>query len=333
VLEAWCTSLEALALTRERSSDAPACVTRAERLARSTASPGPTAVAALAGALVSGIDAERAGQYVSELGLAVGDVVAPVSMPAGKQLSVGAAPSLTITVFGQFSIAIGGLAVDLTTAKPRVRSLLRLLASQAGRPVHRERLIDALWPDADAETGTRNLQVAISALRQVLEPGVARGESALLRREGDAYFLALDERSSVDALQLLQATAAGQEALRTGDQDRAIAAFDRALELYVGEMIPEEGPAEWLHDERESYRTAIVEAAFALAGVHAARGELVAGAFACERGLRVDRYRDSLWRLLIELYERGGETAAAARSREQYRAVLSELGVEPDATP
>jgi DNA-binding SARP family transcriptional activator len=166
----------------------------------------------------------------------------------------------------------------------------------------------------------------------VLEPGVARGESALLRREGDAYFLAVDEHSSVDAVHLLQATAAGHEAIRTGNQDRAIASFDRALELYAGEMMPEEGPADWLTEERETYRTAVVEAAFALAEVHAARGELVAGAFACERGLRVDRYRDSLWRLLIDLYERGGETAAAARSREHYRAVLSELGVEPDAT-
>src|SRR3989442_6470844 len=58
---------------------------------------------------------------------------------------------------------------------PRVRAVLRLLAVHAGNPVHREVLQMAFWPDADAETGARNLHVAVSSLRSWLEPGVARG--------------------------------------------------------------------------------------------------------------------------------------------------------------
>ena len=59
--------------------------------------------------------------------------------------------------------------------KPRVRSLMRLLALHGGDAVHRERVIECLWPDeGDLRTGLKNLQVAISSLRQLVEPGVGR---------------------------------------------------------------------------------------------------------------------------------------------------------------
>jgi DNA-binding SARP family transcriptional activator len=116
--------------------------------------------------------------------------------------------------------------------------------------------------------------------------------------------------------------------MRTGDDAVAVTAFRRALELYSGELLSAEGPAEWILAERENLRSAAVQASFALAEIHARQGELVAAAFACERGLRLDPYRDGLWRMLIDVYDRGGESAAAARAREQYGAVLEELGVE-----
>ena len=337
VLEAWCAAIEAVALVREGGPDAAAGVTRAERLARSSATTGPAALAVLAGAFSGRTTepgaVERAFRQLTDMGLELG-LDAPPRAPAPRVgMHEAEEPAeLSVTLFGHFSITLSGRPVDVAATKPRVRSLLRLLAVNAGRAVHRERIVDALWPDADAETGTRNLQVAISTLRQVLEPGVARGESSLLIRDGDAYLLAASDGADIDALAFQKAAMAGQEAVRAGDAEQAIAAFTRALELYTGDLVPEEGPAEWLIEERESYRTAVVEAAFALAELHAERGELVAAAFACERGLRVDRYRDGLWRLLIDLYERGGEAAAAARAREQYAAILVELGVESTET-
>ena len=65
--------------------------------------------------------------------------------------------------------------VDCSTVKPRARACLRILALHLGRAVHQETLVACLWPDIDAQGGLRNLHVVISALRQLLEPGVARG--------------------------------------------------------------------------------------------------------------------------------------------------------------
>src|SRR2546423_9029458 len=96
---------------------------------------------------------------------------------------------------------------SLTTIKPRVRAVLRLLTVHAGNPVHREVLEAAFWPDADAETGARNLHVAVSSLRSWLEPGLGRGGSSILLRQGDAYRLALQSDAQGDLVPFSKALA------------------------------------------------------------------------------------------------------------------------------
>jgi DNA-binding SARP family transcriptional activator len=48
---------------------------------------------------------------------------------------------------------------------------------------------------------------------------------------------------------------------------------------------------------------------------------------ACQAGLRIDRYHDPLWRLLIEARDRAGDVGAANRDRREYQAMLAGLGV------
>ena len=84
-------------------------------------------------------------------------------------------------LFGRFEVIIHGVSLDLSALKPRVRTLLRLLAVQGGRPLHREVIVAALWPEADADSGARNLHVAVSSLRQTLEPGAL---AAARQRQG-----------------------------------------------------------------------------------------------------------------------------------------------------
>jgi two-component SAPR family response regulator len=102
--------------------------------------------------------------------------------------------------------------------------------------------------------------------------------------------------------------------------------------VYGGDLLPEEGPAEWVVDEREARRTAAASAAHGLAEVLLELGQPLAAATACERGLAIDRYDDDLWRLCAEAYDRAGDRAAAARARAKYARVLRDLGLESEAT-
>ena len=247
--------------------------------------------------------------------------------PSPRDPPSGAAPPVRLRVLGPFGVEVGGRTIDLSGVKPRARAALRLLALHAPRPVHREVLSAALWPEADVDSATRNLQVAVSSLRQALEPGVARGAHTLLLREGDAYRLALPEGSEADLVTFRASAAAGRSAHAAGDPDAAVEAFERAMAAYADELLPEDGPAEWAIEEREQVRLEVAEIAARLATLRLEAGDAEAACAAAERGLRADRYRDDLWRRLVAAHRARGDQAAAARAERDYHLVLAELGV------
>ncbi len=331
VLEAWSRALVSLGLARNGAPEARDAALQAENLARYSGTPGARYFPYLA---LAEIEPERAAEYQS-LAVAVQDecCLAPLAAPAPPAenvipIGVGrSVPSLSIRCFGGFSIAIKGRPVDLTTIKPRVRAVLRLLAIHSGNPVHREVLQTAFWPDADADTGARNLHVAVSSLRSWLEPGVGRGGSSLLLREGDAYRLAIQADAEVDLVQFSKALAAARVARLRGGVDAVITHFQQALELYAGELLPEDGPAEWAIEPRERFRAGALEAAQGLAELLLKQGDPAAAANACATGLWVDRLHDPLWKLLIQAREQAGDPGAASRARRDYARVLEELGL------
>jgi DNA-binding SARP family transcriptional activator len=102
-----------------------------------------------------------------------------------------------------------------------------------------------------------------------------------------------------------------------------------ALALYRGDLLADEGLAEWVLDERERFRLVAADAAQGLAELHLEADDIEATLEVAERGLGIDRYNDRLWRVTIEAHRRSGNRAAAARSARQYRFVLDELGVAP----
>jgi DNA-binding SARP family transcriptional activator len=230
--------------------------------------------------------------------------------------------------FGGFSITVHGSEVDLRQIKPKARALLRLLALNGGNPVHREVLEERLWPDADPENAARGLHVAISAVRRALEPDVPRGAPSLLTREGNAYRLVLADVEASDLTEFEEAAAKARVARQRQDLPALSAAFVTLCRLHTGDLLPEDGSSEWVLGRREDCRSTLVEAAQALSAMLLQAGRPVEAAEACGAGIRVDRYQDSLWRLLIAARDAAGEVGAAGRARADYERVLAELGVE-----
>ena len=240
-------------------------------------------------------------------------------------------PPLTIRLLGGFGLDVGGRPVDVSSVRPRARALLRLLCLNAGVAIHHEAIEAMMWPEAGPEASSRNLHVAVASLRRILEPGSTRGSFELLRREGDAYRLVLADGAEVDLLRFEQALATGRLATERGDDDSALIWYAAALEAYAGDLLPEDGPAEWVADRREHARLGTVEATQRIAEVHLRRGDTEGAARAASAGLRIERYHDPLWRLLIRSRDEAGDQGAASRARSAYDQMLAELGVQPGA--
>jgi DNA-binding SARP family transcriptional activator len=242
------------------------------------------------------------------------------------------ADELDLRCFGELRLVLGGELVDLAGVRPRARSVLRLLALHAGRLVHREQLADTLWAGLERTAALHNLQVNLSSLRPLVRRREAPpGADSLIVRQGDAYRLLVPEGSTCDLLVFEDAIAQA----RSGGADdrggaRATIALRRALEVYRGDLLPEEGPAEWVVGPRDRYRSQAAEAASTLASVELARGDVTAAVRVAARGVEIDPYRDAAWRTLIEAHERSGDLAASRRAQRRYADVLLDLGVDVD---
>ncbi len=277
-----------------------------------------------------------------------------VAVPAGAALAIAAgapaalgmpvaagAPALRLRLLGHFDLEVAGVQVDLSGIRPRVRSALRLLALHAGTPVHRDILVGALWPDVATEAAYRSVQVAVSSLRHLLEPDAARGQTTLLRRMDETYTLVMPAGSVSDLVGFESSLRRAAAARQAGDRAAELAALEQALTGYRGDLLVEEGAAEWVLGDRDRLRLLAADSAERLARVCLAGwsrqvGDLTAydsvaldGALAaCRRSLALDPYRDSAWQLLVEMHELAGDAAAAENVRRRRRRVLSELGLE-----
>ena len=343
VPEAWSRALAAAAMVRSAAPDAREAALAAESLGRATGTPAARmlAYAALGRAAEGRVAdyAQLADTVRADIGLVLppgleGDAeVAPpdVVLPGTDGRAPGAderrvlRPTVRIRTLGGCGLDVDGRRASLDRAKPRVRSLLRLLAMHAGAPVHREVIQEALWPEADADAGARSLHVAVSAARRLLDDVAQPVGGRLLVRDGDAYRLDVAPES-VDLGRFDRAIAEGRAARSRGEVSAA--AFALAMELYAGELLPEEGPADWVIERRDHYRANAVEAAVGLAEEAMLGADYVTAVRACRFGLELDRYQDTLWRMLINARDRAGDAGAASRDRREYASVLEGLGVE-----
>ena len=247
------------------------------------------------------------------------------SMQAPDRLPDSGEPrAVRVRCFGGFALEVDGHAVDLGPLRPRARALLRLLALTPDRDVHRELLVDALWPGVDLAVGTRRLQVAVSSVRQLLEHAGLSG-SEVLARHGDAYQLAPPAGSVIDVVAFEQGMRDAALSASRGDTMASMAAREAALSLYTGDVLPEDGPAEYVVVDRERLRLAAAAAAGAMAQDGRALGHHRQALAAARLSVQLDRFQDLAWQLLVELHEESGDGSAAALARREHAQAQAEL--------
>lgn len=345
VLEAWARALGSYGQAEAGAPDARESALASESFARAAGAPGPRL---LAYAALARADEGRSADYErlvaagwrdtglvlpptsgSPVEAALLDRASPIDGDAGngRDPVPAAASALRIRTFGAFAIEMDGRQVSLQAVRPRARAVLRFLALNVGAAVHREVIQEALWPEVDAQRGGRSLHVAISALRGLLAQTFGPDGQRLIVREGDAYRLAVDPLA-VDIGRFEQAMADGRAGQLRGD---VASGFAAAIQIHRGELLPQDGPAEWVVERREHYRREAVEAARSVAEDALLAGDLDAVVHVCRVGLELDRYHDPLWRLLIAARDRAGDAGAAGRDRLEYEAVLAGLGVTVEA--
>jgi DNA-binding SARP family transcriptional activator len=360
-LEAWGRAALAVVEAAHDLPDAGQRAAQAEAFARSAGVPGARALAMGAMALAAPDAASRAElqeaawSTARSAGLSVAGLrswLTALAAPAGpvgdgaaaagrtkvgghhitaseRVLGALSAPGLTVRCLGGFEFTLAGRAHDWAKLRPRAQAVLRLLAVRAGQAVHRDHLLLAFWDGVTTPSTLHNLQVTVSSLRSFLEPERPRGGSRLIARQGDSYRLVLAPGDVSDVAAFERAVRDGRRARAQNRLDEAAEAFRVALDHYAGELLPEDGLAEWVITDRERLRREAANSAVALAEIRLAQSRPVEAVEAAERCLEVDGHRDAAWRALIRACDAAGLAADSARARRGYSAMLASLGIPP----
>jgi DNA-binding SARP family transcriptional activator len=168
----------------------------------------------------------------------------PTTATRPAVVNAGRPAAVRIGVLGGFRVSVGSREIE-AAAWPlgKAASLVQLLALAPDRRLHREQAMDLLWPEPGAESVANTLRQALHAARRALasEPTTGftypspRGQSLVLGPESDLW---------VDAEVFEDAVAGGR---RTGEP----AAYRAAVNLYAGDLLPEDRYEPWAEERRE----------------------------------------------------------------------------------
>ena len=235
--------------------------------------------------------------------------------------------SLEIHVLGPFRVLVNGSAVEgrrWSRRKPKL--LVKLLALQPHHRLHREQLMELLWPELDAEAAANNLHKTIHLVRHALEPELkSAAESRFISSQGHLLALHAPGGLRIDAEEFERRAA---EAKRSGEAEE----YEAALAFYAGDLLPEDLYEDWTAARREQLRGQRRELLTKLALLYEARGEFGRGVEQWERLLDCDPPNEEAHRRLMSLHAQMGNRHLALRQYQQCREVLrKELDAEPES--
>jgi predicted ATPase/DNA-binding CsgD family transcriptional regulator len=190
--------------------------------------------------------------------------------------------------------------------------------------MHREQVMDLLWPHLGGEAAANNLHRTLYASRRALEPDPLTN-SRCLSLQGEQLSLCPQGELWVDVEAFEQAAAAAR-------RSREPAAYRAALDLYAGELLPEDRYEGWAEGHRGRLREGHLSLLLGLARLHEERADHDGAAEALGEVLAVDPVREEAHVGLMRLHALRGHRGEALRRYERLEEVLSrELGAEPAA--
>lgn len=217
---------------------------------------------------------------------------------------------LELRLLGRFVVLRAGREVPPSAFGGRkVRTLLRILATQRGSLVSHDALTDMLWPGQPPADPAANLGVLVHRARHAL------GDASLLVTGPGGYALADGDACRVDGEEFLASVAACQRL--AGRQ--ALAGYRSALATWGGEPLAEDLYADWATDYRRRLAQARQEALERAAGLAIEFGDPAVAVELAATAAQSEPLRERAALTLVKALAAAGDPAAALEQYDAYR--------------
>jgi len=208
----------------------------------------------------------------------------------------------------------------------RGRTLLQYLLVRR-RPVHREVLMELLWPGHTYASARNNLNVCLYGLRRAV--GAAAAGHLVVYLDG-CYRLNEELVWDVDRDRFNAAAEVMGRHDRASRPAEALAAGTRAVASYGGHLFDGDPVADWFAADRVALNETYLELLERVAELDLQQGDLAGAEQSLQRLLRSDGCRESAHRLLMHCFASRGQRDLVAR---QYQRCVASLHGELDITP
>jgi predicted ATPase/DNA-binding SARP family transcriptional activator/DNA-binding CsgD family transcriptional regulator len=239
-------------------------------------------------------------------------------------VSDGATETLRVKLLGGFSVSVGDREIGHSEWRlKKAAALVKLLTLAPSHRLHREQIMDFLWPDSGRKAASNSLRRTLHAARRTLDPA-----------EG-SHYLAGEEESLVlcPTGELWVDVDAFERAAATARRSREPAAYRGALELYAGDLLPEDRYQGWAEARREELRRLRLALLAELAALYEERDDLASATEALQGVLAEEPADEGVHAALIRLHALSGSGAEAlVQYGRLERALSRELGAEPSAS-
>ena len=236
----------------------------------------------------------------------------------------GGIETVRVWLLGGFRVRVGSQLIEGDRWRQRkAASLVKLLALAPGHRLHRERVMDLLWPDLDATVAANNLRQALHVARRIPASHTSATASRYLERRGEQLALCPGGQLCVDVEAFEETATAARHARDPG-------AYRAALDLYAGDLLPGDRYEAWAQERREGLRLTYLSLLLEMAAVHEERGEHGPGIEALRRVVAEEPSHEEAHVGLMRLLAQRGGWGEAILQYEGLRKVLSrELDTEP----
>jgi DNA-binding SARP family transcriptional activator len=249
-------------------------------------------------------------------------------MPAAPKSS-----SLTVFALGPLRILRDSKPISPAAwVRLKSRTLFAYLLCIRPRGVHKEVLIDLLWPTADPERGAHALHVALSDLRVTLGSRRSAAGGRHIRRTGDLYTLDVGDAGWVDAETFAVACESARQADAKGDRNAAMRHLQAAEALYDGDFLVEEPYAEWAAARRDRLRDDYVDLLIRLLRQYESAADAESAVRYARKALGVDPYLEPCYRHLMRNLQALGDRIGVLRTYARCQQAMRE-GFDSDISP
>jgi predicted ATPase/DNA-binding SARP family transcriptional activator len=231
-------------------------------------------------------------------------------------------PELRIELFGGFHVVAGTSAVEERAWRLRTaRRLVKLLALTPEHSLHREKVIETLWPDREPRAASNNLRQALFVARRALDSCGADG-AARLELAHEVLTL-VPGRLQID-VEEFEAAAGRAERAPSIEHHR------EAIDLYGGELLPEDRFEEWAGARRRALAERHIDLLTDLGCLQDEAGDHAEAITSFQRVLLEDPLHEGAHRGLMRIY---AATGRRQRALEQFHLLRDSLRREFEDDP